>query len=284
MTDRVNVTNLCLHGHHGVFPEETTLGQKFFIDISCETDFTRCTATDDHKKAVNYATLCELAKQVSDDGPYRLIETLADRIATAVLDRFAIVTEVTVNVRKPSAPLAYQQDHVGVELTRRRTRQVAFSFGSNVGDPRQNVGNAISYLQAEPGLHVDGVSQLYATAPWGKTDQDWFVNASATGWSDLAPLALLKICKRIEAQIGRVPNERWGPRVIDIDLLYADDLEIDTPELRLPHAELFNRAFVLIPLAEIAPHHVVLDREIGREAMRFRDAPSAVKPLDDTRA
>ena len=120
MMDRVFVSNLCLHGRHGVFPEEAKLGQKFYLDIVCDFDSEACIRDDDYRKAVNYAVLCEIAASVSAGGPFKLIETLADHVAKAVLESFAQVTSVTVRVRKPSAPIPFALDHVGVEITRAR--------------------------------------------------------------------------------------------------------------------------------------------------------------------
>lgn len=120
MPDRVFVSNLCVHGHHGVFAEEQRLGQKFFVDIDCEVDMRGCTAADDYEKAVCYDGLCKIAQEISDTGPFRLIESLADRIARSILDSHRIVTRVSIRVRKPSAPIAAMVDHVGVEITRLR--------------------------------------------------------------------------------------------------------------------------------------------------------------------
>ena len=110
---------------------------------------------------------------------------------------------------------------------------------------------------ASRGSSSPRVSRLYRTAPWGKTDQDWFVNACALGLTRLAPEALLERMKALEVDLGRVSTERWGPRVIDIDLIAYDDVSLKSERLTLPHPELFNRAFVLVPLAEIAPDLVI---------------------------
>lgn len=120
MKDHVRVINLCLHGNHGVFPEETRLGQKFFVDIDCALSLAACAEDDDYSKAVCYGTLCNLAAEVSNNGPYKLIETLGDRIAQTVLDRFDQVSDVAVRVRKPSAPISLLLDHVEIEIHRKR--------------------------------------------------------------------------------------------------------------------------------------------------------------------
>lgn len=122
-------------------------------------------------------------------------------------------------------------------------------LGANLGDAGANVARAQDAL-AELGT-VTRRSSLYRTRPWGKTDQPWFVNAAARLETTLDPRDLLLALKRIERRLGRVETERWGPRVIDLDLLAYDDLCVDQPGLRLPHRHLGERAFVLVPLAEI---------------------------------
>ena len=121
--------------------------------------------------------------------------------------------------------------------------------GANLGDPARNVERALELL-GELGAVV-ARSALYRTRPWGKADQPWFVNAVALLETALAPSALLAALRALERRLGRVPGERWGPRIIDLDLLTYDDLEADEPALRIPHPHLRERAFVLVPLAEI---------------------------------
>ena len=139
---------------------------------------------------------------------------------------------------------------------------------------------ALRALGAEPEIALLAVSRLYRTAPWGKTDQDWFVNACALALTSLAPQRLLQRLKALEVELGRAPTERWGPRVIDIDILAYDDLSLAQDGLTLPHPEMFNRAFVLIPLAEIAPDLVVGGRRVGEAAERLAGAAEDVTPLN----
>ena len=119
-TDKVFVRNLCLHGFHGVGAEERVLGQKFYIDIDCVVDTRPYAADDDYPRAICYGKLCDMAKSVSDAGPYQLIETLADRIAQTILREHPEVAETRITVRKPSAPIAHALDHPGVEINRSR--------------------------------------------------------------------------------------------------------------------------------------------------------------------
>lgn len=280
MTDRVFVANLGIFAHHGVTPEETRLGQRFYLDIDCQADLEAAIGADDHAKAVCYAELCALAAEVSAAGPFRLIETLAERIAVAVLARFADVAQVRVVVRKPSAAIPALLDHAGAQITRCRQTPFALSFGSNVGDKAGQIRKAIAGLARGGDITIEAVSHFYRTAPWGKLDQDWFLNLCATGTTSLSAQELLRRCKRLEIEIGRTPAERWGPRVIDIDLLTFGARSFSTAELTVPHPELFNRAFVLVPLHEIAPDLMVGGRSIAAAVAGFADAAADVVRLD----
>ncbi len=122
-------------------------------------------------------------------------------------------------------------------------------IGSNLGDSIANVRDAIAAL-GELGT-VERTSSLYRTKPWGKTDQPDFINAVALIETGLTPRALLAAIKALEDRLGRVPTERWGPRAIDLDILTYDDLKIEGEGLTIPHAGMAERAFVLVPLAEI---------------------------------
>lgn len=131
--------------------------------------------------------------------------------------------------------------------------RAAIGIGSNLGDARANVCRAFERLR-EVGTVV-ARSSLYRTPPWGMTDQPAFVNAAALVDTELAPRALLAALKRIEADEGRVPAARWGPRALDLDILAYGDLQLAEPDLVIPHARLHERAFALVPLAEIDPRH-----------------------------
>jgi 2-amino-4-hydroxy-6-hydroxymethyldihydropteridine diphosphokinase len=129
---------------------------------------------------------------------------------------------------------------------------ICLGLGSNVGDREGNIRAAVARLAAWPGVAVERVSSLYETAPVGYTDQPDFLNAAVRVATTLAPRELLAACLAVERSLGRVRHERWGPRTIDVDILFYDDVALDTEELTLPHPRLAERCFVLVPLAEVA--------------------------------
>ncbi|HET6387905.1 2-amino-4-hydroxy-6-hydroxymethyldihydropteridine diphosphokinase [Hyphomicrobium sp.] len=126
-------------------------------------------------------------------------------------------------------------------------------LGTNLGDRVHNIEEAIRLLTADGSVRVVSRSKLYRSAPWGVTDQEWFVNACVAVQTELSPHDLLLHCQAVENEMGRVRTLKWGPRVIDVDILTFRDLEISEPDLKVPHPLIGERAFVLVPLKDIAP-------------------------------
>ena len=139
---------------------------------------------------------------------------------------------------------------------------VYLALGTNLGDRLANLQAAIAALS--PAVKVLACSPIYKTEPWGLTDQPAFLNMIVRAETGLPPLELLKTLKQLELELGRLPAVRWGPRRIDLDILFYDDLLLDTPDLKIPHPRLPERAFVLVPLADPAPElvHPALHRTI----------------------
>ncbi len=131
------------------------------------------------------------------------------------------------------------------------------ALGSNLGDKSGNIDRAIELLTGEGDVRLIARSRDYATEPWGNTDQDWFVNAAIAVATQLTPRQLLTRCKSIEREMGRVATEKWGPRIIDLDLLVYRDTALDELDLVLPHPHIGARAFVLAPLMDLAPELVI---------------------------
>lgn len=127
------------------------------------------------------------------------------------------------------------------------------SLGGNLGDPAKSMAAALHMLDASGSTRVVAVSSLHRTPPWGKLDQPDFLNVTAEVATTLAPLALLELCLELERRLKRVRIERWGPRLIDIDVLLLGNSNVSDVGLEIPHPRMLDRAFVMVPLAEIAP-------------------------------
>ncbi len=137
------------------------------------------------------------------------------------------------------------------------------ALGSNIGDPRANMAKALELLCATGDVRVVARSRDFKTPPWGITDQPWFANACAGVATGLDARALLARCLDVEQRLGRVRAEKWGPRIIDLDVLVHRDGAIDEADLVLPHPRITERAFVLAPLADIAPGLVIEGRTVA---------------------
>lgn len=129
---------------------------------------------------------------------------------------------------------------------------VSIGIGSNLGDRKENCRQAIKLIEKN-GIVVKKQSRMYETEPWGVKGQPKFINMAIEVETDNKPEELLKVLKEIEKEIGRTETTKWGPRVIDLDILFYDDLTLKSLELEIPHPLLHERAFVLKPLCEIAP-------------------------------
>jgi len=192
---------------------------------------------------------------------YRLVEAAAAGIADAVLAAFPKIISARVTVHKPHAPIAAIFNDVGVSdpaqapwLTQHG--RLRCSTRRQCGRCARHTRPRRREVVRRPRLAPSGArSSDYRTPPWGVTDQPAFVNLALVVETALAPRALLAHALAIEAAFGRdrAKEQRWGPRTLDIDIIAYDDIEIDEPGLTLPHPRLFERAFVLAPLAEIAP-------------------------------
>jgi 2-amino-4-hydroxy-6-hydroxymethyldihydropteridine diphosphokinase len=156
--------------------------------------------------------------------------------------------------------------------------EALLGLGGNVGDVRATLNEAVALFADGKDVKLNARSSDYRTPPWGVTDQPPFINLAITVMTTLAPRALLTRALNVERALDRdrMRERRWGPRTIDIDLLAYDDLTLDEPALTLPHPRLFERAFVLVPLAEIVPDRLIAGRRVA-DALAAIDAAGIEK-------
>ncbi|MGC5627504.1 dihydroneopterin aldolase [Georgenia sp. Z1344] len=266
---RIAVTGLRTHAHHGVYDHERRDGQPFGVDVVFELATERAAATDDVADTLSYGEVARTARAILAGEPVDLLETLAERIAGAVLDLGAGAVEVTVH--KPEAPVGVEVDDVTLTIRRERTAHddvadpvlraapvgptpVVLALGSNqAGDlaaPADQLRRAVDALAHADGLHIDAVSPLVATAAAlapGQAPQPDYVNAVLVGTTTLAPAGVLEIARRCEERAGRVRTERWAARTLDVDVVAYRGVTSDDPALTLPHPRAAERAFVLLP-------------------------------------
>lgn len=153
------------------------------------------------------------------------------------------------------------------------------SLGSNMGESRENLTEAIRLIGEKDGVSVTKVSSFYATKPWGYTDQADFVNLVAEVETTLLPEKLLEHCLEVEQELGRIRVIHWGPRVVDVDVVLFESFESSTETLTVPHMRMWERAFVMVPLLEIAVGNVALKAELQRHGRSMEELEIAAENL-----
>ena len=253
--DKIYINNLEFIVFHGVFPEEKKLGQKLLVSLELTVDTREAGKTGDLTKSVHYGLVAQDVEKLFLEKSIDLIETCAENIAEMVLKKYELVKEVKVIVKKPWAPLQMHFENVAVEITRKWHR-VYLSLGSNIGNKRKNLLEAIRKIGELENTEVVKSSTILETEPFGYLEQDNFLNACLEVKTLMTAQEFLKEILQIELDMGRVREIKWGPRIIDIDILFYDKEIIEEDNLAVPHPWICEREFVLDPLSEIAPNYI----------------------------
>lgn len=251
--DKIIIENLELIAEHGVFKEEKFLGQKFIISVEMTTDTREAGKTGNLNASTHYGFVADDIEKIFTGESFDLIETCAEKIAEMILIKYPLISEIKVTVKKPWAPIRKHFDFVAVEITR-KWHTVYLSLGTNMGDKKKNLLEAIGKIGKLENTKVTSQSTILETEPFGYTEQDMFLNACIEIKTLFTPQELLEKLLNIELEMGRVRTIKWGPRIIDIDILFFDDEIIQDKNLAVPHPWISERMFVLEPLCEIAPN------------------------------
>ena len=274
--DQIIIENLQVYAHHGVYREENEKGQNFYINAVLETDTRAAGILDDLDLSTNYGEVCKFLNTYLQEHTYKLIETVAERTAEALLLWFPLIRRVTLEIRKPEAPIPLPFESVSVRITRGWYRAY-LSCGSNMGDRRKHLDGAVEALRADGKCRVLRVSDWIETAPYGGVEQDDFLNGAIMLETLYTPNMLLEKLHEIEEEHHRERTVHWGPRTLDLDILLYEDCVMYTDDLKIPHVDMQNRYFVLKPLAQIAPYerHPLLNQSIGQMYEAFRETISS---------
>lgn len=250
--DRITISKLEVFANHGVYPEENFLGQKFMISAVLYTNTRKAGLTDDLEASVNYGEVSHFIHKYMKEHTWKLIESVAEHLAQAILLEYASVKRIDLTVEKPWAPVGLPLKTVSVGITREwHTAYIA--LGSNMGDKKAYLDMAVRSLEERKDCLVQKVSDYLVTEPYGGVEQDDFLNGALMLQTLLEPEELLDALHIIEKEANRERKIHWGPRTLDLDILLYDNLILDTPDLHIPHAEMHMRDFVLLPMAQIAP-------------------------------
>lgn len=274
--DQIKIENLEVFGNHGVFPEETKLGQKFLVSCIIYLDARKAGKTDALEDSVHYGLISHLIKKQMEEKTCKLIEAVAEHLAETILMFDDKIRQVDLEVKKPWAPIGLPLETVSVKISR-KWHEAYVAVGSNMGDKRRYIEEALEALGTTKGCRLEKVSTLIETEPYGMKEQEVFLNGAVKMDTLLTPRELLARLHELEQGAGRKRELHWGPRTLDLDILFYDDEVIGEDDLCIPHVDMKNRRFVLEPMVEIAPykHHPVSGKTM-KEMLDELDAFSAV--------
>lgn len=261
--DKIIIEDLQIYAYHGVYPRENEIGQNFHISVELETDTRRAGVMDDLNLSTNYGDVCRFLHSFMTTHTYKLIETAAERAAEQLLLTFPHVRKVTMEVKKPEAPIPFPFKSVSVRITR-GWRRTYIACGANMGDREANLNAALDSFKKDRKCSVARVSEWMETTAYGGVQQADFLNGVIALDTLYTPEELLERIHEIEKSQGRKRLVHWGPRTLDLDILLYEGCVMDTEDLTIPHRDMANRDFVLKPLAQIAPYeiHPVLGKSI----------------------
>ena len=255
--DKITLAKMEFEGHTGCFDFEKQDGQKFIVTLEIFADRIKGCYTDELEDTIDYSKIYEITKETVTGDKGNLIESLAQKISDKVLESDRRIAKVIVTVSKPDAPVKGIFETMEVTIERRRKEFVILSIGSNLGDREANILAAESALKAIPGIEGFKTASIYETEPVGLEDQPYFLNTCVGFYTDIEPFDLLDKIHVIENDLHRTREVHWGPRTIDIDIIFYGEQVIMKPELTVPHPRWYLRSFVTVPLREL--------KEIGEE-------------------
>jgi dihydroneopterin aldolase/2-amino-4-hydroxy-6-hydroxymethyldihydropteridine diphosphokinase len=270
--DRILIDDLRVLTVIGALPHERETAQPLRIDLSIGVDLHEAGATDDLDATVHYGLVVERIMAAVEASRHVLLERIAAEIVDIVLE-FDRVEVVDVLVTKLRPPVAAAVGSTAIRMVRTRSEatplrrgsqltshEAIIALGSNLGDREGFLRRAIRELGGMVSGSVVAMSDVYETEPVGGPDgQGAYLNMVVKVDTLLDPFALLRLCHRVEASANRERLVHWGPRTLDVDLLFYDDARIETDVLTVPHPRVHERRFVLAPLNDVAPERCAAD-------------------------
>lgn len=264
MPDEIRIENLEIFAHHGVFPEEKEQGQHFYVNAVLYTDLRPAGLKDDLTLSTHYGEVSLFIGKYLTEHTYDLIETAAEKAATEILLQFPLIKAIDFELRKPKAPIPMKFESVSVKI-HRGWHRVYVAFGSNMGDSRAYIEEALNGLSQDYHIRVLKVSDIITTKPYGGVEQADFLNGVLQMDTLYTPHELLDKLHELEQAAGRERKIHWGPRTLDLDIIFYDKLVYEDETLIIPHVDMQNRDFVLKPMVQIAPYfrHPVLGKTMA---------------------
>lgn len=261
--DYITITGLKVFAHHGVLEEEKKNGQDFYLNAKLFVDCHKAGLSDELRDALNYAEVCQYMTEEFKCDSHDLIEKACEELCQKLLLRYKQLEKVELKLDKPHAPIGLPFENVSVTMERAWHRAY-LSFGSNMGDKKAYIQKGIQEIKEHLLIRNVKVSQLLETKPYGYVDQDVFLNGCLFLETLLLPEELLAFLHEVEQHADRKRDIVWGPRTLDMDIVFYDREVYDSEDLIIPHVDMQNREFVLKPLAELCPNyrHPVLGQTV----------------------
>ncbi len=253
--DIIKIDNIEVFASHGVFKEENILGQKFFISLEMYVNTRNAGKEDNIELSVDYGKVSDMAKKFVEENEFKLIEAVAEKLAENLLLKFNLLRNVKVEIKKPWAPIKIHTDNISV-IIERGWKTAFLSIGSNIGDKKGYLDLAVKEIEYSEFCKIEKISDFIITEPVGDVKQDDFLNGCIKIKTLYEPYELLKFINGIEEKAGRKRLVHWGPRTLDIDIIFYEDIVMYEENLKIPHPEMENRIFVLEPLCMIEPFYI----------------------------
>ena len=253
--DKIHIKDLEIIGFHGAIPEEKVLGQKFVLSFELDVDLRQAGKNDDLTKTVHYGELAQKVEEEFTKTSYDLIEKAAEEICEFVLLNYPLVKKVKLLLKKPWAPTRKHVEYVAVEIER-KWNKLYIAAGSNLGDKEETLKEAIYIIDKRKDCVVTKVSNFYTTDPVGYEDQDQFVNCVFEINTLQTPSELMDTLLEVEKDFKRERIIRWGPRTLDLDIIFYNDIISYDEHILIPHPRAHERQFVMKPMCDINPYYV----------------------------
>ena len=275
--DEIRIEMLEVFAHHGVLEEEREKGQTFYVNAVLYSDIHKAGREDNIFFATDYGEVCQFITEWMQKNTYQLLETVAEKVSKAILLKYDKVEAIDLEIRKPQAPIPVPFGCVSVKV-HRSWHTAYLAVGSNMGERVDYISGAIRALSAHPLIKVKKVSDLIPSKPYGVKDQADFLNGALEIDTLLEPEELLEAVHEMEDAAGRVRLRHWGPRTLDIDILFYDKFIYESDNVVIPHPDLHKRDFVLEPLSTLAPgyRHPVLGKTVIQLLQEIKDEDRTV--------
>lgn len=253
--DKIYINDLEIFAFHGAILEEKVLGQKFILSFELDVDLRKAGKNDDLTKTVHYGELAQKVEEEFTKTSYDLIEKAAEEICEFVLLNYNLVKKVKLLLKKPWAPTRKHIEYVAVEIERKWSK-VYIAAGANLGDKESTLKEAIAKIGERKDCVVTKISDFYITDPVGYENQDKFVNCVFEIDTLQTPSELMDTLLSVEQEFKRERTIRWGPRTLDLDIIFYDDMISYDEHILIPHPRAHERQFVMKPMCDINPYFV----------------------------